>query len=57
MNTRNSLNFVFLAGLLAATIGFTPLLNSNNALAQTNSTDGTRLNKHDWWRRYDDEKR
>ncbi len=41
MNTRNSLNFVFLAGLLAATIGFAPLLNSNNAIAQTNSTDGT----------------
>ena len=40
MNTKNSLNFVFLAGLLAATIGFLPLMNSNNALAQTNSTAG-----------------
>lgn len=38
MNTKNSLNFVFLAGLLAATIGFLPLVNSNNALAQTNAT-------------------
>ena len=41
MNTKNSLNFVFLAGLLAATIGLLPLLNSNNALAQTNSTSNT----------------
>ena len=41
MNTKNSLNFVFLAGLLAATIGFLPLMNSNNALAQTNSTGST----------------
>jgi hypothetical protein len=32
---------VFLAGLLAATIGFLPFMNSNNALAQTNSTDST----------------
>jgi len=41
MNTKKSLNFVFLAGLLAATIGFLPLMNSNNALAQTNSTGST----------------
>jgi hypothetical protein len=41
MNTKNSLNFVFLAGLLATTIGFLPLMNSNNALAQTNSTGST----------------
>ncbi|MDN5845523.1 MAG: hypothetical protein L0H53_04525 [Candidatus Nitrosocosmicus sp.] len=41
MNTKNSLNFVFLAGLLAATIGLLPLMNSNNALAQTNSTSNT----------------
>ena len=38
MNTKNSLKFVFLVGLLAATIGFLPLVNSNNVLAQTNST-------------------
>ncbi|WP_458721519.1 hypothetical protein [Candidatus Nitrosocosmicus sp. R] len=57
MNTKNSLNFVFLAGLLAATIGFLPLMNSNTALAQTNSTGSTELNKYDWWRRYDDEER
>jgi hypothetical protein len=41
MNTKNSFKFVFLAGLLAATIGFLPLMNSNYALAQTNSTDST----------------
>ena len=41
MNTKNSFKFVFLAGLLAATIGFLPLMNSNNALAQTNSTAST----------------
>lgn len=41
MNTRNSVTFVFLAGLLAASIGFLPLMNSNNALAQTNSTAST----------------
>jgi hypothetical protein len=41
MNTKNSFKFVFLAGLLAATIGFLPFMNSNNALAQTNSTDST----------------
>ena len=38
MNTKNSLKFVFLVGLLSATIGFLPLVNSNNVLAQTNST-------------------
>ena len=38
MNTKNSLKFVFLVGLLAATIGFLPFVNSNNVLAQTNST-------------------
>ena len=38
MNTKNSLKFVFLVGLLAATIGFLPSVNSNNVLAQTNST-------------------
>ncbi|HKU82870.1 MAG TPA: hypothetical protein VJP58_02415 [Candidatus Nitrosocosmicus sp.] len=38
MNTKNSLKFVFLVGLLAATIGFLPLVNSNHVLAQTNST-------------------
>jgi len=41
MNTKNSFTFVFLAGLLAASIGFLPLMNSNNALAQTNSTAST----------------
>ena len=41
MNTKNSFTFVFLAGLLAASIGFLPLMNSNNALAQTNSTTST----------------
>jgi uncharacterized protein (UPF0333 family) len=41
MNTKNSLNFVFLVGLLAATIGLLPLMNSNNALAQTNATSST----------------
>ena len=41
MNTKNSFTFVFLAGLLAASIGFLPLMNSNNALAQTNSTVST----------------
>ncbi len=41
MNTKISLNFVILAGLLTATIGFLPLMNLNNALAQTNSTSGT----------------
>jgi len=40
MNTTNSLNFLFLAGLLTATIGFLPLINSNTALAQTNATSG-----------------
>ena len=40
MNTTNSLNFVFMAGLLAATIGFLPLINSNSALGQTNSMSG-----------------
>ena len=40
MKTINSLNFVFLAGLLTATIGILPLMNSNTALAQTNSTSG-----------------
>ena len=32
---------MFLAGLLAASIGFLPLMNSYNALAQTNSTAST----------------
>ena len=41
MSTKNSFKFVFLAGLLAATIGFLPFMNSNNALAQTNSIDST----------------
>ena len=41
MNTKNSFTFVFLAGLLAASIGFLPLMNSNNAIAQTNSTAST----------------
>jgi hypothetical protein len=41
MNTKNSLNFVFLVGILAATIGLLPLINSNNALAQTNATSST----------------
>jgi len=41
MNTKNSFTFVFLAGLLAASIGFLPLMNSNHALAQTNSTAST----------------
>jgi uncharacterized membrane protein YgcG len=41
MNTTNSLNFVFLVGLLAATIGLLPLMNSYNALAQTNATSST----------------
>jgi uncharacterized membrane protein YkoI len=40
MNTTNSLNFLFLAGILTATIGFLPLINSNTALAQTNATSG-----------------
>ena len=40
MNKINSLNFVFLAGLLTATIGILPLMNLNTALAQTNSTSG-----------------
>ena len=40
MNTTNSLNFVFLAGLLTATIGFLPLINTNTALGQTNSMSG-----------------
>ena len=40
MNRTNSLNFLFLAGILTATIGFLPLINSNTALAQTNSTSG-----------------
>ena len=41
MNTKNSMNFVFLVGLLAATIGLLPLMNSNNAMAQTNATSST----------------
>ncbi|TVP41731.1 hypothetical protein [Candidatus Nitrosocosmicus arcticus] len=41
MNIKISLNFVILAGLLTATIGILPLMNSNNAFAQTNSTSGT----------------
>ena len=41
MNTKNSFTFVFLAGLLAASIGFLPLINSNNAIAQMNSTAST----------------
>ena len=40
MNTKTSFNFVILAGLLTATIGFLPLVNSNSALAQSNSTSG-----------------
>lgn len=40
MNTKNSMNFVFLAGLLAVTVGLLPLMNSN-ALAQTNTTSST----------------
>jgi uncharacterized membrane protein YkoI len=40
MNTTNSLSFLFLAGILTATIGFLPLINSNTALAQTNATSG-----------------
>jgi uncharacterized membrane protein YkoI len=40
MNKTNSLNFLFLAGLLTATIGLLPLINSNTALAQTNTTSG-----------------
>jgi hypothetical protein len=40
MNTTNSLNFLFLAGILTATIGLLPLMNSNTALAQTNATSG-----------------
>jgi uncharacterized membrane protein YkoI len=40
MNKTNSLNFLFLAGILTATIGFLPLINSNTALAQTNATSG-----------------
>ena len=40
MNKTNSLNFLFLAGILTATIGFLPLINSNTALAQINATSG-----------------
>jgi uncharacterized membrane protein YkoI len=40
MNKTSSLNFLFLAGILTATIGFLPLINSNTALAQTNATSG-----------------
>ena len=40
MNKINSLNFLFLAGILTAAIGFLPLINSNPALAQTNATSG-----------------
>ncbi len=40
MNKTISLNFLFLAGILTATIGFLPLINSNTALAQTNATSG-----------------
>lgn len=46
MNIKNSLNFVFLAGLLAATIGIMPLINSGNAFAQSNST-GMNMTKGD----------
>ena len=45
MNTTNSLNFLFLAGILTATIGFLPLINSNTALAQTNATSGKNVGK------------
>lgn len=41
MNTTNSLNFVFLAGILTAAIGVMPMIISGNAFAQSNATSNT----------------
>lgn len=38
MNTKNSLIFVFLAGLLALSIGLVPIMNSGSVNAQANGT-------------------
>lgn len=40
MNTTKLWTFVFMAGLLTATVGFLPLINSNSVIAQTNTTSG-----------------
>ena len=41
MNTRSLFSFVFLAGLLTATIGLLPLASSNSAFSQTNVTSNS----------------
>lgn len=41
MNITNSLNFVFLAGILTAAIGVIPMIISGNVFAQSNATTTT----------------
>lgn len=41
MNITNSLNFVFLAGILTAAIGVIPMIISGNVFAQSNATTKT----------------
>jgi hypothetical protein len=41
MNITNSLNFVFLTGILTAAIGVMPMINSGNVFAQSNATSNS----------------